>query len=278
MLFSRLNILSLLFLLVLVGCGGFNQVNVHTGEFDVYVPPTFVGAGYVVGKDTTVNRISLQVKIQKTETLKLHDVWNKKAQGDETLPREEADIAYHLKNFPVTVSYDHLMKSKVWLASLGAGLDPFPYMRLSTGYNGVHFETGAVLQLGFGRYKYSLEGPWLHFCDTFEGDFDCGNGDLVIENEWKYSFTVALSGYVGIFITKDLSLSYAPAIYFPWFSVGSFDDHDISFNFPYIIEQYFGASYLFNDHFQFSLGATVLVGENFSGRYWQANSNFAYLF
>lgn len=278
MLFSRLNILSLLFLLVLVGCGGFNQVNVHTGEFDVYVPPTFAGAGYVVGKDTTINRLSLQAKIQKTETLKLHDVWNKKAQGDETLPREEADIAYHLKNFPVTASHDFIVKFQLLSISFGGGLDPFPYTRFYIGVNDADFEVGLGTQLGFGRYKYSLEGPWLHFCDTFEGDYDCGNGDLVIENEWKYSFTVALGGYAGFFITKDLSLSYAPAIYFPWFSVDSFDGHDISFDFPYIIEQYFGASYLLNDHFQFSLGATVLVGENFSGRYWQANSNFAYLF
>lgn len=268
-----------LFILILSGCNAFNQLNVHSGNFDVYVPPTFTGAGYNIPKDSSIKRTSLQIKFQKKEMLQLHEIWNKKAVGDDrTLPEEKANIAYRLKNFPITASYDYLMKSEVWLASLGGGLDPYPYLRAYSGWNGKHFEFGIGLQLGFGGYSYSLEGDFLQHCHTFEGEYDCGYGHLSKKDNMKFSFTLALGTYAGIFITKELALTYAPAIYFPWWTADDFDSHDITFSFPFIIEQYMGASYLLNKHIQLSLGATVYVGENFSGKHWQANTSASLLF
>ena len=53
------------------------------------------------------------------KNLKLNKVWNKKVSGDDkTLPKEEANIAYRLKNFPVTDSYDYMTKADLWLATL----------------------------------------------------------------------------------------------------------------------------------------------------------------
>ena len=263
----------------LSGCNAFNQLNVHSGEFDVYAPPVFTGAGYNVKKDTSVNRASLQIKLQKEKRLQLHDVWNKKISGDDrTLPEEKANIAYRLKNFPVTASYDRLIKSEVWLATLGGGLDPFPYLKAYTGWNSNHFEFGIGFQLGFGKYKYSLEGDWLKHCHTFEGEYDCGYDHLSQKDQWDFSFTALLSTYIGVFLTKELALTYAPAIYFPWWSTDSFDEHDITFSFPFIIEQYMGVSYLLNERIQFSLGATVYVGQNFAGKHWQVDTGIGYLF
>ena len=268
-----------IFALCLSGCGSFNQLNVQSGEFDVYIPSVFTGAGYTVKKDSSAKRISAQIKIQKEENLKLNKIWNKEVSGDDkTLPKEEANIAYRLKNFPVTVSYDYMTKGELWLASLGTGLDPFPYFRAYTGLNSSHFETGIGFQIDFGKYRYSLEGDWLRHCDTFEGDYDCGDGHLSVDEKARFSFTAVLGAYVGFIITKELALTYAPAIYFPWWSIGSFDNHDITFDFPFILEQYMGASYVLKNKYQISIGTTVYVGENFAGKHWQASTGVGYLF
>lgn len=84
--------------------------------------------------------------------------------------------------------------------------------------------------------------------------------------------------YTGFIITKEFALTYAPAIYFPWWSVGSFDSHDITFDFPFILEQYMGASYMLKNKYQISLRTTVFVGENFAGKHWRVNTGIDYLF
>ena len=77
---------------------------------------------------------------------------------------------------------------------------------------------------------------------------------------------------------RGLSLSYAPGVYLPWLFADEFDGHEVSFNFPCIIEQYVGVSYLLNNRIQLSAGVTFLVSEYFAGKRWVVSTGVGYLF
>lgn len=264
--------------LFLCGCS-WKKANIQEGEFDVYTPAPYYGAGFSMNEKSEAKRISLQFRPYDHETLQLHDVMNDSADtgpGGYSLRNEEANIAYKLKRFPVTGTFDYFSKNKLSMWGMGLGLDPYPFIRATVGVNSRFIEAGITGYLNYSQLRYSAKGKWISYTDTFAGDMD-DYGTLDCNDCKEMKFNAGVGGFLNIFPIKELALTYAPFIYKPWWD-DELGDSEISFEFPYIFSQYLGGSYLIAKHIQVSAGATVYIGKKFSGHYWFFDSSLGFVF
>lgn len=262
----------------LCGCS-WTKASITEGSFDVYAPAPYTGAAFSMDEKSSVKRASVQLRMYDKETWKLNKLTNEEAStggGGYTLERSKADIAYRFLRFPVTGAFDYFSKNKISMWGLGFGLDPFPMIRASAGINSRFIEAGVSAYLNLSMNNFNAKGKWISVEETFVGDMD-DYGYLDCEDCHEFKFHGGFGGYINVFPIKALALSYAPFFYRPWWD-DEIQNREISFQFPYIISQYFGVSYLIARHVQVSAGASVYVGDAFAGRYWFFDSGIGFVF
>lgn len=262
----------------LCGCS-WSKVSVTKGSFDVYAPAPYTGATFSMDEKSDIKRASVQVRKNDKETLKLHKLTNKEADtggGGYRLEKSDANIAYRLLRFPVTGAFDYFSKNQISMWGLGLGLDPYPFIHASAGFNSRFIEAGIAAYLNLSVSHFSGKGKWISLQETFAGDMD-DYGYLDCDDCREFKFHGGFGGFINVFPIKPLALSYAPFLYRPWWD-DEIQNREISFQFPYIISQYFGVSYLIAKHVQVSAGASVYVGDAFAGRYWFFDSGIGLVF
>lgn len=264
--------------LFLCGCS-WKKANIQEGEFEVYAPAPFYGAGFSMDEKSEAKRISLQFRPYDKETLQLSGLKNDSADTGPygySLRNENANIAYRLKRFPVTGAFDYFSKNKLSMWGMGLGLDPYPFVRATAGINSRFIEAGITGYLNYSLLHYTVNGKWISYTDTFAGAMD-DYGALSCEDCHDMKFNGGIGAFLNIFPIRELALTYAPFAYKPWWDdeLGKFD---ISVEFPFIFSHYFGASYLIAKHIQVSAGTTVYFGQNFSGHYWFFDSSVGFVF
>jgi len=259
----------------LCGCAS-DFANIYEGKFDVYAPAPYTGTGFSMDEKSEIRRASVQIHRYDKETLELEGIMNDTASGnDYRLPRQSADITYNFKRYPVTGAFDYFSKNRLSVWGVGIGLDPYPFVRASAGINSRFVEAGINAYLSIGNNNYDAQGEYLQ--KDIIGWYDDTRGSIDCEDCHEIKFHGGFGGYVNFFPIKELALSYAPFFYRPWWDDEVYDN-EISFQFPYILTQYFGVSYLIAKHVQVSAGASVYFGEAFEGRYWFFDSSVGFVF
>ena len=259
----------------LCGCAS-DYASIREGKFDVFAPTPYTGAAFSMDEKSSAMRASLQIHKYDEESLKLNGLMNEgKCGNDGCLPHERANIAYDFKRFPVTGAFDYFSKNRISMWGAGIGLDPYPFIRTTAGINSRFIEAGVSAYLSVGNNTYDAKGEWLHKDGI--GWYDDTRGEIDCEDCHEITLHGGFGGYINVFPIKPLAISYAPFFYRPWWD-DEIQNREISFQFPYIISQYFGVSYLIARHVQVSAGASVYVGEAFAGRYWFFDSGIGFVF
>lgn len=281
--------LSLLF----TGC---SYSYIEKGTFEAFVPETFTGIAYPKGNDTTsVWKANISIRNYSDRHLQLHGIENRyeKTQNSHLYvdcsecPKDtniRADLSYNFKTFPVIGSIDYFLNVKRILIGLGGAFNPYPSIRSSIGFNSDYFEIGGFVSFGYAHVNYSVKQ--INYMEL--GNMAGGNSTWIDSvycddcSEWKLNGN--FGAYINFFLTKNLSLSYSLSAFSPWlygdikcYEDGS-TDCSLAFDFPYIVAQYFGTSYLFTKHVQAALGVKVYFGNAFSERIWNIESKTSFLF
>lgn len=287
--FFFLVFLSLLFM----GC---SYSYIEKGTFEAFVPETFTGIAYPKGNDTTsVWKANISIRNYSDRHLQLHGIENRyeKTQNSHLYvdcsecPKDtniRADLSYNFKTFPVTGSIDYFLNVKRILIGLGGAFNPYPSIRSSIGFNSDYFEIGGFVSFGYAHVNYSVKQ--INYMEL--GNMAGGNSTWIDSvycddcSEWKLNGN--FGAYINFFLTKNLSLSYSLSAFSPWlygdikcYEDGS-TDCSLAFDFPYIVTQYFGTSYLFTKHVQAALGVKVYFGNAFSERIWNIEGKISFLF
>ena len=287
--FFFLVFLSLLF----TGC---SYSYIEKGTFEAFVPETFTGIAYPKGNDTTsVWKANISIRNYSDRHLQLHGIENRyeKTQNSHLYvdcsecPKDtniRADLSYNFKTFPVIGSIDYFLNVKWILIGLGGAFNPYPSIRSSIGFNSDYFEIGGFVSFGYAHVNYSVKQ--INYMEL--GNMAGGNSTWIDSvycddcSEWKLNGN--FGAYINFFPTKNLSLSYSLSAFSPWlygdikcYEDGS-TDCSLAFDFPYIVTQYFGTSYLFTKHVQAALGVKVYFGNAFSERIWNIESKTSFLF
>ena len=265
---------------VLLCSCSWQKASVKEGTFDVYAPAPFTGAAFSMDEKSSVMRGSLQFRKYDKETLPLKGIQNETIQGDfysSKIEERSANIAYKFLRYPITGSFDYFSKNRISMWGVGAGLDPSPFIRGTFGLNSRYIETGLTAYVNVGLNNSSVKLEWIsHEYQGMMYGYEDYHGS--IENEQReFKFHGGIGGFINFFPIKEIAISYAPFFYRPWWD-DEVRDYEISFRFPYIISQYFGASVLIAKHVQLSAGATVYVGKSFKGRYWFFDSGIGFVF
>lgn len=278
-------LISILLYLFFTGC---SYSYIEKGSFEALVPETFTGLAYPIENDSTnVWKANITIRNYSDRHLELHGIENKYDIACEECPKDQnvkADILYNFKTFPITGSIDYFLNAKRILIGFGIAFDPYPRLRSSVGFNSKHFEVGGFASFGFANVSYSVnqvnymeQGNMAGASSTWVDSLYCDDC-----SEWKYNGN--FGAYINIFPTKKISLSYALSAFSPWLYddikcyEGGIQDCSLTFDFPYIFAQYFGVSYLFTKHIQFSLGAKIYFGNAFSERLWNLESKTSFMF
>ena len=254
------------------------KANVLEGTFDVYAPAPYTGASFSMDEKSSAMRVSIQIRSYGKETWQLKDVQNDDIHEDGVkLQGGDANIAYRFKRFPITGSFDYFSKNELSMWGAGIGLDPYPFIRGTIGANSRYIEVGVTAYVNVSLNHSSVKLNWVsHEYGGMMYGYEDYHGS--IENEQQeFKFHGGIGGFINFFPIKEIAISYAPFFYRPWWD-DEVRDYEISFRFPYIISQYFGASVLIAKHVQLFAGATVYVGESFKGRYWFFDSGIGFVF
>lgn len=138
----------------------------------------------------------------------------------------------------------------------------------------VFFEFGIAVNVGIAYEKESLKGSYIKKENTFVGNLgDVNDGSW--EHEWK--ITGALEGYLNVFPLKNLALTYSFTYFYPRL-FDNVDGHSVSFDFPPILMNYLGASYLFAEHYQVSAGTILYLDSRLKQKFWHVETSIGYLF
>ena len=134
---------------------------------------------------------------------------------------------------------------------------------MSYGYNGSFCEFGSFSYFGFSKTEASFEYDYLRYHKDYVDDWiEEGSGS--VDKEKYIRSRVGLGGY-GSLYWKGIALTYAPSIYRPWLT-NSLSDMDMEFDFPWIVNQYIGASAWLGDHWKRSMGVNVMSGTKLKGK------------
>ena len=254
------------------------KANVLEGTFDVYAPAPFTGASFSMDEKSSAMRVSIQIRKNDKETWQLEDIENEDVNEDGVkLQGCNANIAYRFKRFPVTGSFDYFSKNKISLWGAGIGLDPYPFIRGAVGVNSQHVEAGITAYVNVSLNHSSVKLNWVsHEYEGMMYGYEDYHGS--IENEQQeFKFHGGIGGFINFFPIKEIAISYAPFLYRPWWD-DEVRDYEISFRFPFIFTQYFGASVLIAKHVQVSAGATLYLSPAVKGSHWFFDSGIGFVF
>ena len=254
------------------------KAQVTEGIFDVYAPAPYTGAAFSMDEKSSAMRVSLQIRKNDKETWQLEGIENEYIHEDGVkLQGGDANIAYRFKRFPITGSFDYFSKNKISMWGVGIGLDPYPFIRGAVGVNSQNVEAGIIAYLNVSMNTSNNKIEWVSH--EYEGMME-GYENYSGTQEGEYQ-EIKLHGGVGGFINyfpiKSIAISYAPFLYRPWWD-DEVRDYEISFLFPFIFTQYFGASVLIAKHVQVSAGATLYLSTAVKGSHWFFDSGIGFVF
>lgn len=266
---------SFLSALFLTACTTKSAV-VDGGSIQAYMPTPNKGLGFFIDKDTVINRFQMGIRTYDKETMVLSGLSNKSNFLESGSPQNNtvADIRYRLIRFPVTLTLENFEKRKSFLFKFGAGLDPYPYVDVAFAHLERFIEFGIAVNVGLALEQEKLKGRCITVDHTLAGDMDWLR-DCEWDGEWK--ITGALEGYLNIFPLKNIALTYSFTYFYPQL-FDNVDGYDVSFDFPPILMNYLGASYLFAEHYQVSAGAILYLDSRLKQKFWHVETSIGYLF
>ena len=249
---------------------------VDGGSIQAYMPTPNKGLGFFIDKDTVINRFQMGIRTYDKETMILSGLSNKSNFLESGSPKNNtvADIRYRLIRFPVTLTLENFEKRKSFLFKFGAGLDPYPYVDVAFAHLERFIEFGIAVNVGLALEQEKLKGRCITVDHTLAGDMDWLR-DCEWDGEWK--ITGALEGYLNIFPLKNIALTYSFTYFYPQL-FDNVDGYDVSFDFPPILMNYLGASYLFAEHYQVSAGAILYLDSRLKQKFWHVETSIGYLF
>ena len=256
------------------------KAQVTEGVFDVYAPAPYTGAAFSMDEKSSAMRASIQIRKNEKETWQLEGIQNDPIHSDnhgKSLNKSDANIAYRFKRFPVTGSFDYFSKNRISMWGAGIGLDPYPFIRGAVGINSQHIEAGITAYLNMSLNTSTNKISWISH--DYEGMMS-GYEDHEGTEEGRYQevkFNGGIGGFINFFPIKSIAISYAPFLYRPWWD-DEVRDYEVSFRFPCIISQYFGASILIAKHVQVSAGTTLYLSTAVKGSYWFFDSGIGFIF
>ena len=270
-----LSILLIFIALFLTACTTKRAV-VDGGSIQAYMPTPNKGLGAYIDKDTTINRVQMGIRTFDKETMPLSGLSNDANFLESGSPKYNtaADIRYRLIRFPVTLTVDIFEKRKSFMYKTGFGLDPYPYVDVTFAHLERFLEFGIAVNVGLAFEQEKLKGSCITVDHTLVGDMDWLR-DCEWDGEWK--ITGALEGYLNIFPLKNIALTYSFTYFYPQL-FDNVDGYYVSFDFPPILMNYLGASYLFAEHYQVSAGAILYLDSHLKQKFWYVDTSIGYLF
>lgn len=290
------------FFVLLTGCTT-RFMSVKEGDFDVTIPPIMKGAEYEMKENSSIRRVSLDIRRLENQKTKLSKVKTGKAivcdwdascgsrtDYSEALEPGKANINYVYKSWPVAVSIEWLEKRKNRFISYGMGLDPMPYFKVSVGINGYWGEFGLASYIGWDASNtyYTYEG--ISASSPFIQSWPEPTHDNSSYSGYQFHLRGGFGGYATVFF-GPVALTYSPSVQSPWLWTDDLggdpagysdlippNEYKLTFEFPVYFSNYFGATYTYHEKMQFSVGLTVVNGIQLNKRLYFGSGSIAYLF
>lgn len=281
-----------------VGCATTSyKMSVIEGEFDVTLQQPVRGAEFKMEENSKVKRVSLSTNGYGGKETKLSKVWTGSAyvrDGERYASKDDyskkinpgrADLTYIFKESPLSVQVEMLEKHKLKFVSLGLGLDLMPYGTATIGINGNYGELGASAYLGvdYNSTKYSYEG--ISASEPFIQTWPEPEAFIDSYDHYQLHLRAGIGSFASLFL-GPVALIYAPMIHFPQFltkelagrSTG-YDKNEaqITFDFPLYFSNYFGVTYNFHKTMQYSVGVTVINGDQLNERLFFGSASVSWL-
>ena len=284
------------FLIILVfllyGCS-VHKANITKGTFDVDVPEPFWGTGVWVMPNTVYFRGNIAYTVGDKEIVPLDGLTNEgyRRPRGESLPDEDANIEYRLKDSPFSGSMDVFAKTWLFLGGGRIEMSPYPSVTLFAGLNSLFGEFGLGARLGYSRDKATYSGKYLYVENGGLDDDVLFNTVVKGKFEETHSYSNAnfgLYAYSSLFVTEHFSLNFSTGYYQPWLFRSSLQldnievpgDYDITIDFPYFLSQYAGATISLFDHVLLSVGETYYYTRSpaSANNIWQTHFSLSYMY
>jgi len=288
--------MKVVFLIILVfllyGCS-VHKANITKGTFDVDVPEPFWGTGVWVMPNTVYFRGNIAYTVGDKEIVPLDGLTNEgyRRPRGESLPDEDANIEYRLKDSPFSGSLDVFVKRWVFLGGGRVEMDPYPSVTLFAGLNSLVGEFGIGTRLGYSKDKATYSGKYLYVENGGLDDDVLFNTVVKGKFEETHSYSNAnfgLYAYSSLFVTEHFSLNFSTGYYQPWLFRSSLQldnievpgDYDITIDFPYFLSQYAGATISLFDHVLLSVGETYYYTRSpaSANNIWQTHFSLSYMY
>lgn len=288
--------MKVVFLIILVfllyGCS-VHKANITKGTFDVDVPEPFWGTGVWVMPNTVYFRGNIAYTVGDKEIVPLDGLTNEgyRRPRGESLPDEDANIEYRLKDSPFSGSLDVFVKRWVFLGGGRVEMDPYPSVTLFAGLNSLFGEFGLGARLGYSKDKATCSGKYLYVENGGLDDDVLFNTVVKGKFEETHSYSNAnfgLYAYSSLFVTEHFSLNFSTGYYQPWLFRSSLQldnievpgDYDITIDFPYFLSQYAGATISLFDHVLLSVGETYYYTRSpaSANNIWQTHFSLSYMY
>ena len=288
--------MKVVFLIILVfllyGCS-VHKANITKGTFDVDVPEPFWGTGVWVMPNTVYFRGNIAYTVGDKEIVPLDGLTNEgyRRPRGESLPDEDANIEYRLKDSPFSGSMDVFVKRWIFLGGGRVEMDPYPSVTLFAGLNSLFGEFGLGARLGYSKDKATYSGKYLYVENGGLDDDVLFNTVVKGKFEETHSYSNAnfgLYAYSSLFVTEHFSLNFSTGYYQPWLFRSSLQldnievpgDYDITIDFPYFLSQYAGATISLFDHVLLSVGETYYYTRSpaSANNIWQTHFSLSYMY
>ena len=288
--------MRVVFLIILVfllyGCS-VHKANITKGTFDVDVPEPFWGTGVWVMPKTVYFRGNIAYTVGDKEIVPLDGLTNEgyRRPRGESLPDEDANIEYRLKDSPFSGSMDVFAKTWLFLGGGRIEMSPYPSATLFAGLNSLFGEFGLGARLGYSRDKATYSGKYLYVENGSLDDDVLFNTVVKGKFEETHSYSNAnfgLYAYSSLFVTEHFSLNFSTGYYQPWLFRSSLQldnievpgDYDITIDFPYFLSQYAGATISLFDHVLLSVGETYYYTRSpaSANNIWQTHFSLSYMY
>ena len=257
------------------------------------VPEPFWGTGVWVMPNTVYFRGNIAYTVGDKEIVPLDGLTNEgyRRPRGESLPDEDANIEYRLKDSPFSGSLDVFVKRWVFLGGGRVEVDPYPSVTLFAGLNSLVGEFGVGTRLGYSKDKATYSGKYLYVENGSLDDDVLFNTIVKGKFEETHSYSNAnfgLYAYSSLFVTEHFSLNFSTGYYQPWLFRSSLQldnievpgDYDITIDFPYFLSQYAGATISLFDHVLLSVGETYYYTRSpaSANNIWQTHFSLSYMY
>ena len=288
--------MKVVFLIILVfllyGCS-VHKANITKGTFDVDVPEPFWGTGVWAMPNTVYFRGNIAYTVGDKEIVPLDGLTNEgyRRPRGESLPDEDANIEYRLKDSPFSGSMDVFAKTWLFLGGGRIEMSPYPSATLFAGLNSLFGEFGLGARLGYSKDKATYSGKYLYVENGSLDDDVLFNTVVKGKFEETHSYSNAnfgLYAYSSLFVTEHFSLNFSTGYYQPWLFRSSLQldnievpgDYDITIDFPYFLSQYAGATISLFDHVLLSVGETYYYTRSpaSANNIWQTHFSLSYMY